>query len=389
MAPHALSDKRRAATSPCAAPKHIVGLDLVRFAAAFGVMLFHYFSWSWLVPTSTGARVLHGAAAFSDAVVGRTWFGWVGVEVFFVISGFVIAFSAEGVSAASFARARVLRLAPAAWICASLTSVVALMISFDWRPVLAADFLRSVLFSPIGPYIDGVYWTLGIEISFYVLVFILLLVSRFRYIEGLAFVIGAVSLAFLFATRLAPVFVHDLAERLTELSLLRHGVFFAMGVTIWACVRHGFTPWRLGFFVLMMIGAWREIDLTALTFLADMQLLKGVLAPQLLFSAAVLMIVTSVFANRAFAGSWLVAPLRTLGFATYPLYLFHQLVGTEFMKLLIGAGLPSMAAAWTTIAACVLFAILIATAIEPPIRNALRNALLFAEAKLGPTPSRV
>ena len=41
------------------------------------------------------------------------WVGWVGVEIFFELSGFVIAYSAEGASAFVFFRSRFFRLMPA------------------------------------------------------------------------------------------------------------------------------------------------------------------------------------------------------------------------------------------------------------------------------------
>jgi peptidoglycan/LPS O-acetylase OafA/YrhL len=54
----------------------------------------------------------------------RFHFGWVGVEIFFVISGFVIAFTAEGASSRAFLRSRVLRLVPGPWICATIALVL-------------------------------------------------------------------------------------------------------------------------------------------------------------------------------------------------------------------------------------------------------------------------
>ena len=52
-----------------------------------------------------------------------TWFGWVGVEVFFVISGFVIANSASKTSPIEFLISRALRLYPAVWVCSTATFV--------------------------------------------------------------------------------------------------------------------------------------------------------------------------------------------------------------------------------------------------------------------------
>jgi peptidoglycan/LPS O-acetylase OafA/YrhL len=64
---------------------HIIGLDIARFTAAAIVCAFHLTYWGNVSNGST-AEALQGAAWFpSLGVVTR--YGWVGVEIFFVISG--------------------------------------------------------------------------------------------------------------------------------------------------------------------------------------------------------------------------------------------------------------------------------------------------------------
>src|SRR5262245_1362248 len=89
------------------ASRHIYGLDIVRFFAAVSVAAFHF---TWQNPSA-----IHAAP----------W-GWVGVEIFFVISGLVIARSARDSSPARFIAGRFLRLYPAAWVCAVLSALVLL-----------------------------------------------------------------------------------------------------------------------------------------------------------------------------------------------------------------------------------------------------------------------
>jgi exopolysaccharide production protein ExoZ len=64
---------------------YIWGLDLIRFAAALMVVVFH-FSWQQPAPQ-----------VFFDP-------GWVGVEIFFVISGFVIMGSAARLRPLNFSK---------------------------------------------------------------------------------------------------------------------------------------------------------------------------------------------------------------------------------------------------------------------------------------------
>jgi peptidoglycan/LPS O-acetylase OafA/YrhL len=81
------------------------GIDALRCLSAVLVAIFHFTYYNpnarWGMP-----------------------FGWVGVEVFFVISGVVIANSASAASPKEFVIGRFLRLYPAAWIAAPLTKAV-------------------------------------------------------------------------------------------------------------------------------------------------------------------------------------------------------------------------------------------------------------------------
>ncbi|MER9864925.1 hypothetical protein [Mesorhizobium sp. M0185] len=73
----------------------LVGLDLLRIFAAFSVMLFHFAYWSWAPTVASTPKSITGGALQYPELIPFSWWGWVGVEIFFVISGFVIAFSAS------------------------------------------------------------------------------------------------------------------------------------------------------------------------------------------------------------------------------------------------------------------------------------------------------
>lgn len=71
------------------------GIDGLRFLAVCLAASFHLCFWSWAQTGSTPNLILEGATRF-DALTSFIWFGWAGVEIFFVISGLVIANSANG-----------------------------------------------------------------------------------------------------------------------------------------------------------------------------------------------------------------------------------------------------------------------------------------------------
>ncbi|MGB3867488.1 MAG: acyltransferase family protein, partial [Xanthobacteraceae bacterium] len=137
---------------------HLIGLDVARFIAACAVMMFHLAFWSWISVNTTPGKIVGGVAKFPE-LISISWWGRFGVDLFFTISGFVIAYSASNSSAAAFLRGRFLRLFPAALICATVTLIVRLYFNpEDWR-TLVWFYWNSISFDLFGGWIDGSYWT--------------------------------------------------------------------------------------------------------------------------------------------------------------------------------------------------------------------------------------
>ena len=130
--------------------KHIAGIDAIRLVAAVLVMFFHFGFWAGAAADSAANRVSQGLVSF-PALSGWTNFGWVGVQVFFVISGFVIAFSGErAANAFAFFVTRFIRLFPTALICSTITLLAAAAVHYMDYGELFMAYLRSVLFMPFG-----------------------------------------------------------------------------------------------------------------------------------------------------------------------------------------------------------------------------------------------
>src|SRR6201994_3264280 len=142
-------------------------LHRLRFASALGVAVFHLTFWSWArASTGVAPGFEHYVAAdlqFQSAAP-FIWFGWVGVEIFFVISGFVIANSASKSSPREFLIGRALRLYPAVWVCATMTFIVLLLFAGGSTSKFVGPYLKAMTLVPkgvIGEWLDGVYWTLA------------------------------------------------------------------------------------------------------------------------------------------------------------------------------------------------------------------------------------
>jgi len=216
----------------------ITGLDVIRFFAAFLVMAHHLAFWSWAVAYEATANSITGGIPAFPSLTWLSWFGAVGVDIFFVLSGFVILYSA-GRDSRSFARSRVLRLVPGALVSASLSAVTLLTLHTTPAWSVATRFLRSIFFVPYGPWIDGVYWTLGIEIVFYATIFVLLKTASVERLRLVLYPIGLVSSAFWLMSVFFGLNVYINATfgpavvRTLQLLLVYHGNLFTIGGLLW------------------------------------------------------------------------------------------------------------------------------------------------------------
>src|SRR5205085_8037449 len=106
----------------------------------------------------------------SELLVAVPW-GHYGVQIFFGISGFVIFMTLDRTTTlADFAVSRVSRLYPAYWTAMFATTAVVLVAGMNNLLVspgeFAADLTMMQGFVGLAS-VDGVYWTLGIELAFY------------------------------------------------------------------------------------------------------------------------------------------------------------------------------------------------------------------------------
>lgn len=303
-----------------------------------------------------------------------TRYGWLGVELFFLISGFVICMSGWGRSVGEFAASRVARLYPAYWFAVLLAAAVVTAFlkhgdPLTW-PQLAANL--TMLQNPLGVRdIDPSYWTLAVELRFYLLFAIVLAIGvTYRrvvyfcvvWLAVSVFVSGQPWLAWLISAENVPYFVAGMALFLVHR--------FGATPLLWGIVT---ASWLIALYRLdSHIGATLHSDASS-TWLAA--------AAVVTVCFAVMVLVATGRLNRL-DWPWLV----TAGALTYPLYLIHQSLGVTVITRMHGV-LPPWLLLAVLVAALLGLAWLVHRFVERPLAARLKRGAAQSLAALGRRPA--
>ena len=130
-------------------------------------------------PMIDGIQILRGLAAFLVIVRHGTKeidgfnfeVGQFGVDLFFVISGFVIYLTSRNVDWRTFAKKRLIRIVPLYWLVSSFALVGAVLLAKGTMNEVFYEFVLSLLFIPHGDLFPILYvgWTLNYEMWFYLI----------------------------------------------------------------------------------------------------------------------------------------------------------------------------------------------------------------------------
>ena len=282
-------------------------LDALRGLAALAVVLFHF---------TTRYDVAIGHA---DPMLVTVPWGHFGVQFFFGISGFVIFMTLKRTShPMDFVVSRFSRLYPAYWAAIAVTTAVVWIGPLDQLRIPAAAVLInfSMLQGLFGvPSVDGAYWTLLVELSFYAVMFSL---YRLRMLGRIEWVLVAwIALKWLWWL------VPDLPFRIGLLLVQQYIPFFALGICAYRIyardqVALAVAPVAIfAMITILVIDGWQHFAV----------------------SVSIALIFWAFAAGRARWLAW--PPLVWLGGISYSLYLVHENIGWTVIAAFTEMGVNS------------------------------------------------
>jgi len=297
-------------------------LDLLRFGAALTVAVYHFLY--------RGAQE-GGYLDFAYGTAGvSVSLGYLGVNLFFMISGFVIIWSASGRDWYAFSIGRLARLYPAHLIAMTITF---LMMTWWAQAPYSTDIFQWLanltMLAPIfgSSFMDGAYWSIVIEIIFYGWVVIGLFTGFLPRHTDTAVAIWMV---------LVMVNNTMLGSRPVELLFLtEYGSYFALGVMVWRISSLGGSSLRLLVAGLALIMTFHAAEVQRLDVIARLGEASSAQLVALANAGIISVFLLAAMLGRSFrAGPWVLA----LGGISYPFYLIHQNAG----YILINATAPTI-----------------------------------------------
>ena len=324
-------------------PSRMVELDALRGIAAVAVLGYHF-------TTRYQEQIGH-----VDGPPANLWIGNYGVYLFFLISGFVIFMTLERTrTAADFVVSRFSRLFPGYWAALLITSAVVYTVGLPFQRLPVGQWLLNftMVQEILGAeHLDGSYWTLQIELFFYVQMLFWYMLGQLRRIH---WIIGG-WLVLATVEGLCEKYHWHFSYWVRELMILRFIPFFAIGILFYRLHRYP-AEWRLNLTML----------LCALLAIAVGE--RPIFLPVALVCCAIFALF--VRGHLRFLDSRLFV---FLGSISYALYLVHQAIGFVVIHHLERHGVPAWLACTGAATLSLVLAALLHRLVERPAMEWIRG----------------
>ncbi len=330
-------------------------------------------------PMIDGIQILRGLAAFLVIVRHGTKeidgfnfeVGQFGVDLFFVISGFVIYLTSRNVDWRTFAKKRLVRIVPLYWLVSSIALMGAVLLAKGTMNEVFYEFVLSLLFIPHGDLFPILYvgWTLNYEMWFY-LIFGALIFFNANLLKGASITIFA-----LVMLGLILLLFNDWEVTPFTVPLLPITLEFLAGVWIAYFYINGFNfskAFCVFLFSVALIWLWFAPNASAYTVWRPVA-----------WALPAALIVVSVLGLEKHVSFRKLTVLMLLGNASYATYLIHPLI-IRFTIIANEKVLDGMLDAWPLLVILILGSILAGLAFHLTFERFLINFFngLFLNKKL-------
>ncbi|MGW7021679.1 acyltransferase family protein [Streptomyces decoyicus] len=347
-------------------PSRLRALDGLRLLAALMVAAYHYGGRNGEIAQAWGGSPAHQFPTAAPLFA----YGCLGVQIFFVISGFVICLSGWGRTLRAFIASRVSRLYPAYWAAILLVTAAFALPWVAFEALAPSEVLTNLtmLQQPLGvDRVLGVCWTLWAEMRFYALFALCVVLPGATRRRVVLFCAGWTLAAALAQAAHQPF--------LDTVLMPEYAPFFIGGVGLYLLHRYGardpiawaivLVSWLIGQHYAVA-GLWHAPSATAFSYRSTAVIIAVVTLGFALVAAVAL--------GRLHWANW--RWLTVAGALTYPFYLVHEHLGWVVVRALHhGIGLPSYATLILTVALMLLLAWVLHRFIERPLTPVLKRSI--------------
>ncbi len=309
--------------------KRIATLDGFRAIAILMVVLYHYFS-RWTLPLNETNLYPYGSV-LSDFPLFK--FGHLGVQMFFVISGFVISMTLENSkSIGDFAIKRFARLWPAMFLCSFITYLTLEFIPVKFFSVSLQNLIPSLVFTDPEllrkitnikdfAWMDGSYWSLFVEVRFYIWALLLFSINKPGFLSTFLIFINAT----LIIRGLDNVLFESANKDIVKL------MFFPR-----------FLPWFAGGIGFYYLFKDKNNRLAHFMIAESLILIISSAHHEKIMEIPFYLGIYGIFYIFIYRPNWLsflsCKPLAEIGAASYSLYLLHQNIGVTLISYIADYG---------------------------------------------------
>jgi peptidoglycan/LPS O-acetylase OafA/YrhL len=325
-------------------------LDALRGIAALSVVIFHY-------------SIMSG---FDN---GLLKLGVTGVDLFFLISGYVILLTLEKTrTAGDFIVSRISRLYPSYIILLLLTTATIYFFIKSQMPSAREIALNLTMMQPIFRvrYIDDSYWTLTVEMQFYIFMLLIFMAGKLKDIEwiGSIFLSALILYYFIAAAFLENSWIYIAPRSFTP--IINHFQFFFAGILFYKLRTDGMKVYRHFLLLICLLFSLFLFDKAGRAHFF-IGILPYTFMMILYFSVFYLFILGKL--------KFLNIPVFTgLGAISYCMYLSHQEIGKILFAYLTGVKkVPVVASLFLLLVLVLLGSLLITYYIERPCIALIRS----------------